>query len=915
MLVGREREQRELAELVTRAVNGRSGALVLRGAAGIGKSALLADLARQAASRVDVLRASGVETEVNLPFAALHQLLRPLLGRLDRLPGPQAAALRATFGLESAPADRFLVALAVLSLLADAAEDRPLLVLVDDAHWLDGASADALLFLARRLDADGIALVLAARDDDARPFPAPGLPELRLGPLTTAAAQRLLAQTMPGTAAAARERLLHEAAGNPLALLELPTALTAEQLQGSAPLPEHLPLSERLHRLFLHRATRLPARTRWMLLLAAAEDGGDLATVLAAGGSSAGGMEALSPAVDVGLISVDGRELRFRHPLVRSALYQAASFPERQSAHLALAAALGEGDDRRVWHRAAAVVGSDDGVAQELAEVAGRARRTGGVAVATSALERAAALASSPRARACWLIQAAECAWSAAEAGRASMLLDRAESMTTEPELRGRAARVRGAITHASSSPATACRVLLEGARLVLRADAMLAGEMLVMAARAAWVGNDPATLTEIAGLVGQIDPEGVGPAGELRQHLGWLGQPRATEGGAPPEGKGAPHAGLLAWLRGTDPKPWVWPPTFLPHLVDDAETALDGHERAVVLLRTRGEAGALPMAVAPLAALQLTTGRWTSAIANATEALALADDTGQLAVACQLRAQLAWLAAARGDFARCRELADAALRGAVPRRIACAVATTHWALGMCALGEGEPARAAALLREVLAPGQPAEHFMVSWLVLPDLVEAWSRAGDHAKARAALQQFEDRVADLDLPRQRGLLRRSAALVATGATAERLFRQALEEPPPSPFEVGRTHLLFGEWLRRSRRVKAGREHLHTALTHFRLLGATPWAERATAELRAAGHRGAEPVDTTATVSQLTPRELQIVRFAAQGMTNQQIAAQLFLSPRTVGYHLYKVFPKLGVTSRGQLRDLDLDRPES
>ncbi|SHF27541.1 helix-turn-helix transcriptional regulator [Streptoalloteichus hindustanus] len=910
MLVGREREQRELAELVSRALVGRSGALVLRGAAGIGKSALLNDLARQASTKVGVLRAAGVETEAGLPFAALHQLLRPLLDRVDRLPGPQAAALRATFGLENAPADRFLVALAVLTLLADAAESRPLLVLVDDAHWLDGASADVLLFLARRLDADGIALVLAARDDDARPFRAPGLPELRVGPLAAAAAQRLLAQAMPGTAAATRERLLHEAAGNPLALLELPTALSAEQLQGSAPLPEHLPLSERLQRLFLHRATRLPARTRAMLLLAAAEDSGDLSIVLAAAGAGPGGLEALSPAVDVGLISVDGRELRFRHPLVRSALYQAASFPERQAAHLALAGALDPHDDRRVWHRAAAVVGSDDRVAQELAEVAGRARRAGGVAAATSALERAAALASSPKARACWLVQAAECAWSAAEASRAGMLLDRAESMTTDPALRGRAARVRGAITHASSSPATACRILVEGARLVMRADATLAGEMLVMAARSAWVGSDPATLVEISGLIGQLDPVLSGPAGELREHLRFLGGLPAGEQTA--ASADVLDAGLLAWLQGSDPKPWVWPPTFLPQLLGDAEAALDGHDRAVVMLRTRGAAGALPMAVAPLTALQLTTGRWTSAIANASEALALADDTGQLGAACHLRAQLAWVAAVRGDFARCRELADGSLRSAVPRRIASAVATAHWALGMCALGEGEPAHAASLLREVLAPGQPAEHFMVSWLVLPDLVEALSRAGEHAQARAALRQFEDRVGVLDLPQHRGLLRRCAALVATGAAAERLFRQALDESPASPFEVGRTHLLFGEWLRRSRRVKAGREHLHTALTHFRLLGAAPWAERASAELRAAGHRGAEPVAATAAVSQLTPRELQIVRFAAQGMTNQQIAAQLFLSPRTVGYHLYKVFPKLGVTSRSQLRDLDLDR---
>ncbi|MGW2253237.1 ATP-binding protein [Kitasatospora sp. NPDC001660] len=911
VLVGREPELEELTGLLDAARGNRSGAVVLRGSAGIGKSALLGRLAREAQPDVRVLTATGVECEVELPFAALHQLLRPLLPLLHRLPQPQAAALSGAFGMGPGPVDRFVVALAAQTLFSVASEETPLLLLVDDAHWLDAASTDVLTFVARRLDVEAIAMVLAVREGS-RPFTAPGVPDRAVGPLGPEAAARLLDRTLPSTAAVTRERLLREADGNPLALVELPAALSPEQRDGSAPLPEHLPLNERLQQVFRYRAASIADQGTGVLLLAAAESGGDISTVLGATPDPQAAMDVLSAAESAGLVFLDHRQLRFRHPLVRSAIYQGASHSQRRAAHLALARTLGVGDDRRIWHLAAATVGTDDTVARNLAEMAERIRRTGAVATAAQALQRAAALTTGRDTRARWLVDAAECAWTAANTSLAEALLDDAEAMTDDAVLRGHCAKVRGAIIHASSDPAEALRVFLDGAQVAAAVDAELTEEILVMAARSAWVAGLPGKLTEIGGLVTALSRDRLSKGAEFGRHFTYLGS-LGSDADRPVRARDRNLSGaLMTWLSPERLKPWMWPPVFLPYLTGDVEPMIGAYHQAVSALRKVGAAGALPMALAPLVALELVTGQWTSGIAHAEEALLIATETGQLGAACHLRTMLAWMAAARGDGERCRHLAELSLSDAAPRRIYSAVALAHWGLGLNALAERQPERAARLLGEVVRPGGPAEHFMVSWLVLPDLVEALVRSGDPGRARGVLRIFEERAAPEQLPHLHAPWIRCRALVASAEEAPGLYEEALVAPGCSPFDIGRTHLLYGERLRRSRRIKSAREHLHQAASRFEMLDARPWADLAYAELRAAGDRsraGLAPEPAPA-IAQLTPREHQIVVLAAQGMSNGEIAAQLFLSRRTVGYHLHKTFPKLGISSRTQLYGMNL-----
>ncbi|GHC87267.1 helix-turn-helix transcriptional regulator [Streptomyces flavofungini] len=965
MFVGREREQHKLGRIAAALNEGSSGSLVVRGVAGIGKSALLQHLRNTLNPEVQVLTAVGVESETELSFAALHQLLLPLLPDADRLPPPQSAALRSAFGLQSAPADRFLVALGALTLLSEASRGNPLLVLIDDAQWLDTPSADALRFVARRLGAEAVGIVFAARDG-IRPFAAPGLPELRVGPLDTSAARTLLTHHLPAAAPVTRDRLLREAHGNPLALAELPRALSRPQLDGAAVLPEELPLTERLQRLYRHRVHGLLARPGNALVLAATEGDGDLAVILRAAEDTDRAMDELGAAESAGLLDLDQHRLHFRHPLVRSAFYQGTPLNHRRAAHIALAEALDPGDDRHVWHRAAAAMAPDGQVCHLLADLADRVRDTGGVATATRALRRAADLAPSSRLRAHLLIDAADCAWTAAETTQAHALLTEAEPLADHPTLRARLMRVRGAIAHASSDPARACATLLEGAALVQDTDPHLARESLAMAARAAWVADDPGRLAQIAGVLDDLaaaDAAGVDAAGVDGTGVDGTGAgaagldgiapgaarldgtaPGAAAPGAPAEAAlaaSAPHDAFVShlrylsglatdsttelgpaspegaadvrgaripetWLDPDDPHPWVWPPTFLPHLLNATLSWRDDLERAVGTLRRHGAVGALPMSLAPLVALQLVTGPWLEATAQGSEALALAQETGQLGAASHLRAMLAWMAAAQGDSARCQILARECLDVAVPRRIASAVTLAHWALGLNGLAERRPGHAAQALGEVCSPGGAAPHFMLRRLVLPDYVEAATRAGQHQRAEEALRRLGGPQAH-DGPHLLAARLRCQALLAQGDRAEELFTTALEKADTSPFEAGRTRLLYGERLRRDRRIKLAREQLRLAEIQLHRIGARPWAQLARMELAAAGDRSAQAAAPARTSDHaaLTVREQQVVRLAAQGLSNGEIGARLFLSPRTVGYHLYKAFPKLGVTSRSQL----------
>ncbi|MEV4611536.1 AAA family ATPase [Kitasatospora sp. NPDC049258] len=909
-LEGRDAEKRLMTRVLDRAREGSSGVLVLRGPAGIGKTELLRSVVGQAPKDLMRLSCLGVQIEMGLPYAGLHQLLRPLLGRLDTLPAPQAAALAGAFGMADTDADRFLVALAALTLLTEAAENHPmLLAVVDDAQFLDPATRDALRFLARRLEADRVAVLFGVRDGCTEDFHAPELPVLRVGPLSDEDGRRVLARSGLPLAESTVNRLLREAAGNPLALTELPLALTDAQRRGLEPLPEMLPLGERLQEAFLARVRQLPHPSQVFLLMAAVHGGGDLGTLDAAARHLGLPLDACAAAERAGLVGIQDHTVEFRHPLIRAAACQAMTFTERQAVHRALAEVLTGQPERRTLHLAAATSGTDDELAAQLAASAARASRAGGAATAVGALERAASLASRPQDRQRYMVEAAESAWRAAQAARANALLEEAGTLTSDPRCLARITHLRGSIKHASNDPAAACRTLVEGALPVMADEPDLAGTMLVMAARGAFVANDAETMARIGRMVEDLPLPGEHPVRRLGRRLVALVDQDLR---VPEADTIAEHAepATLAWLDPADPQPWVWPPTLYPYVLGKSARTRTSLEAAADTLRERGQVGTLPMTLAPLVALEIATGRWSSALANGDEGLALAEETGQEGAACHLRVLLGWMAALRGQSERCRELVQLGLAAAAEHKIASASAIAHWALGLLALGEGRPEDAVELLEQVVLPERAGSHFMLAAAVLPDLIEAAVRAGRHQAAEEYLCRYEQWRIGAEHHYFQGLLDRCRALVRRGDDCDELFRRAIDAPTQSPFELSRSRLLYGEWLRRERRIKDARVQLQAALVQFRTLEAEHWAQRTKAELRAAGGADTAAPDAATPFSGLTPREMQIVRFVGRGMSNQEIAAQLFLSPRTVGYHLYKLFPKLGVTSRHQLRGFSL-----
>ncbi|HZA84296.1 MAG TPA: AAA family ATPase, partial [Actinomycetes bacterium] len=821
MLFGRREERELVAGLLAGARGGRSSALVLYGEAGIGKSALLADAADQAAG-LRVLRASGTGSEVELAFAGLQQLLWPVLDRLSRLPAPQAEALRGAFGLVDAQASRFLIEVGVLGLLAEVAEERPLLCLVDNAQWLDRASVEALVFVARRLQGERILLLLAARDDDVRQLDAPGVPSRRLGGLDAGAAGQLLEARVDKLAPVVRERLIEEAMGNPLALLELPAILSTRQLAGSEPLPGQLPMSARLQQEFLQRVQALPAATQALLVVAAAEDVGELAAVLDAGRRLGIEPAALEPAERAGLVQIDGHELRFRYPLVRSATYQGATFTARQSAHGALVQVLADERhaDRRAWHLAAATLGHDEEVARALEASGDRARRRGGPAAAAAALERAAELTPAAAARARRLVAAAECLAEAGRGGSALALLDRTEPAAADPALRARMARVRGQVELEAGTPAVACTLLLEGARPILGSAPEQATEMLVLATWAALAANQLDRIVDeigpaMAGLPG--DDVRVGPVASSLFAFGLGGGPPAgaREPPRPPRPAGAwPHPAFV----------WMWPMLVAADPVGVDPTTGPGYARLVAARRAAGTVATLTVALANLALAEAAQGRWTEATANATEGLQLAGETGQPATAGYFLVILAGIAANEGRAGDCRRLAEEALALASPRRLAVVAAFASWTLAQLDLTEGRPMGAVERLRAVGSPQHPTAHATIALLATGTLVEAAARANAVDGLDPEVARFERWAAWDRRPWTQVTARRCRALISQGAEAERHFRAALATDGLAdlPQELARTELLYGEWLRRERRKADARAHLRAALALFERL---------------------------------------------------------------------------------------------
>lgn len=880
--------------LLAGAREGRSAVLVLRGEPGLGKTALL-DYA--AAQGMPAVRGTGIESEAELPFAALHLLLRPAMPMVDTLPGRQRDALRGAFGLSPQdPGDRMLIGLAVLSLLAEETVDGPLLVLIDDAHWLDRASAEALLFAARRLAAEGAVLIFATRTGEAD-FPAPGLPELRLTGLSPESSAALVDSRLPDLAPAVRYRLLAEAAGNPLALLELPAVLAAEAPDTG---PNPLPLTQRLQYAFHGRAARLPAPTRTLLVLAAAAGSAELGPVLRAAALLDAQISDLTPAQDAGLLDTDGRTFRFRHPLLRSAIYQGAPLAQRLAAHRALAAVhteTGEAD-LRAWHLSSAATGPDESTAAALEDTAVRARGRSGYTGAIAAYERAASLSTDAAARVRRLVLAAETAGEAGQLARAADLADRATPHTADPLLAARLQLVRATAEFGAGKPLSAHRLLLAGAELVYDTEPVRAARILSQALHTAWYLG-AAEISEVVARLAAVPLPGTDPMAPIARYI-----VAAIEGR---RGIDLAAAAALARAAGADSPRDLVQMCGAGLVVGQDEQVSELATALIAESRQQGRLSLLPTLLFFRAEAELFLGRPREGRIAAAEGLRIAEDLGQDQWISQHCGYLAYLAALEGQEADCRALVERTLAEAFGGAGAPGATWTHAALGLLELGLGRVESALSRFEQLTV--EPARHHVIGVRSLPDLVEAAvrvgaaDRAGDAATRLAAWAETsgQDWIA--------ALAARCRALTAPDESADREFQAALAGFS-RPLEQARTQLLYGEWLRRNRRKSDARLQLQPALEIFERLGATPWAERARTELGALGV-GAPAAPAHGILARLTPQELQIVRLAAQGLSNRDIAAQLFLSPRTVGHHLYKAYPKLGVLSRTELADLPLE----
>ncbi|QNN51836.1 ATP-binding protein [Nocardioides mesophilus] len=903
MLRGRDAERAAIAALLDGARAGSGGALLVRGVAGVGKSTLLAD-AVDAASGLRVLRTSGVESESPLAFAALQRLLRPLRGRLDTLPAPQHAALGAALGESPGEGERYLAYLGALSLLAEAAEEAPVLAVVDDAQWLDDASAGALLFAARRLQDEHVALLLAVREGDARGIDAPDVPSLALGGVTGADAAALLAgrearQVDP----AVRDRLVAETGGNPLALVELARLLSAEQLAGRLPLPAPLPLTGGVERAFLDRGRGLSEHAQRFLLVAATDDTARLTVVRDAADRLGAGDEALDEVERAGLLRVDGDELTLYHPLVRSATYRAATSAQRRAAHGALAEVLRGDPDRRAWHLAAAADRPDADVVAALDGVAERAAARGGHEAATAAWARAAELTGDHEDRGRRLYLAASSAWLGAHPARAAALAQAAAGDVTDPVLRARLLTLQGQLEWNTRSLHEGYDLVLQAAQIAADVDQQMAQGLAMLAASLSAFGArsprsvDPTVLAPaptpdapplvraasalLHGFTAVADRDWA-TASELFRRAYALAEAHTVD-----DHVLQPNLGVAAML------------------IDDDEQGLRLHEQQLTAARRAGALNMVEHALTRGAHFQIATGAWARASTAAAEALPLLAGTGHRGLTALPTAQLALLAARRGDATADPHLAEVrTIREKHPVGITdpLVVDLVHWAHGL--RSPGQPATALHHLEQMTMPA-------LRRMAALDRLETAVRAGRSDLARSWLEELEEFATGTGTPAARAVVEHGHALLADGSDADEHFARALAAHAGSPRlpDRARTELAYGEHLRRTGRRVDARAHLRTALALHEELGAVPWAERAAQALRASGETARRRDVSTA--PQLTAQERQVTALVRQGLSNRDVAAQLFVSPRTVDFHLRNVFTKLGVTSRAELTALPLD----
>jgi DNA-binding CsgD family transcriptional regulator len=901
-LTDRHAECDVLGRLVAAVRAGESRALVVHGEPGVGKTALLEYLAGQA-SGCRVARAGGVQSEMELAFAVLHQLCAPMLDRLERLPAPQRDALRTAFGLSAGPApDRFLIGLAALGLLSEMAGERPLVCIVDDEQWLDGASAQVLAFVARRLGAESVGMVFGARVPTGD---LAGLPELVIGGLREDDARALLGSALAGPLdARVRDQIVAEAHGNPLALLELPRGWTAAKLAGGFGLPGAVPLAGRIEESFRRQLGALPAQPRRLLQLAAADPTGDPVLVWRAAGRLGIGAEAAGPAVEAGLAEF-GVRVRFRHPLVRSAAYRSAPADDLRDIHAALAEVTDPASDpdRLTWHRAAATAAPDEGVATELERSAGRAQARGGLSAAAAFLERAMLLTPDPGRRADRAIAAAEAKHQAGAPDVAAELLVMAEAGPLEELARARISLLRGQMAFSAGNSSDTPRLLIDAARRFEALDTRLARETYLEALSAALLGHRTSQIGTLEIARAARGATAAPPSESRAPDLLLEGMATLITDGYK-TGVPAVQRALSVFRDGDLPigeqLRWLFVATRCAIDIWDDESWRDLAIRQVELARTVGALSLLPFAITQRVGMHLHAGEFATVAQLVDEFSVLKEATATGLPDFGTMILAAWQGRSREAF----RLIDEFITDMSERGQGYGISLPHYTASVLYNGLGRYADAMASAE--LASEQ-RDDLAFANLALAELIEAAVRGGQPERAAAAM----GRLTELTLPSGTawglGVAARSRALLSEGDEAERLYREAIGHlsSAPARTELARAHLLYGEWLRRRRRRVEAREHLRIARDMLEAIGMDAFAERAGRELRATGETARKRTAATARDEELTGQEAQIARLAREGLSNPEIGTRLFISARTVQYHLRNIFAKLGIASRSQL----------
>ena len=888
-----------------------SQVLLVTGEAGIGKTVLLAEAAERARlAGMRVLTVTGRESESRLAFAGLHQLLRPVLSSAADLPGRQAQALSWALGLSADPGapDPLLTGAAVLTLLSDLSERSPVLVVADDAHWLDRSSLDALSFAGSRLDAERVVLLVGARGQAPPHGFDRGFPELRLGPLSPADAGLLLDGQPRPPRGRARAQVLAQAGGNPMALIELAKVIADDPAASRRWAAEPLPVTDRLSAVMHSRFAALPEQTQAALLLAAVADGPDLRA--AATAASWPGALTLEPAEQLGLIKVDRAGLRFSHPLVRSAIYHSAPFAQRAAAHRRLASALSDQPDRRAWHLAAAALHPDEEVASLLEATATQAQRRGGAAAAALAMERAAELSPDPEDQARRLVAAASAAVPTGQGDWVQDLATRALAVTADPGLRLAARRDAGWALAWSGRRSAALPALISVAEDASRDQPALAWDALGSAATVAYQSGMAASRQAVSRTLAFLESQGPPPSGrvpgiDVNALRLWI---HASADPVGSRNELLPHLRKIAASPIEEPSLWRIAST--AWLLDESDLAITFLQDAMERLRAPGVRGTSGGSLTVLGWAYIDTGRWDEALDVAAEAASMAEANQMEIVAASADVIIATVLALRADSGEARRHATRALATVDPAECGLVAARARRALGVAALADGSYLQAFTQLRGLFRDDGTPLHNYASYLGVADIAAAAVRADRRTEGRDVIERALSRLDGSASARLGQLIARARGILADPDAAGAHFDAALCDPAGDqwPFERAQLRLDYAEWLRRRRRINDAKPVLNEVLGTFRRLSARSWSQRAEAELRACGVAVTGTTGERDALGELTPQQRQIVLLASRGLTNREIADRVFLSPRTVSSHLYRSFPKLGVAARHQLSDV-------